>query len=253
MTTRSIFSIIIIAVISVFTNASNKNSKINIMSYNIRNGIGMDEKRDLNRTAATITAENPDVVCVQEVDSVTGRSGGAYVLGDLAKATNMHPTFAAAIDFMGGKYGIGILSKEEPLSVKRIALPGREEERALVIAEFSNYVVACTHLSLTPADQLASVQLIVNETSQYTKPVFLCGDFNAYPNSEVIAAFKKQFKIISQTKHASWPSDSPKDMIDYIMVLKSTAKGVKVGNAHVVNGTLASDHLPQCVAVDIRH
>ena len=137
MTTRSVFSIIIIAVISVFANASNKNSKINIMSYNIRNGIGMDEKRDLNRTAATITAENPDVVCVQEVDSVTGRSGGAYVLGDLAKATNMHPTFAAAIDFMGGKYGIGILSKEEPLSVKRIALPGREEERACVIAEFS--------------------------------------------------------------------------------------------------------------------
>ena len=202
------------------------------MSYNIRNGIGMDEKRDLNRTAATITAENPDVLCVQEVDSVTGRSGGAYVLGDLAKATNMHPTFAAAIDFMGGKYGIGILSKEEPLSVKRIALPGREEERACVIAEFSNYVVACTHLSLTPADQLASVQLIV---------------------SEVIAAFKKQFKIISQTKHASWPSESPKDMIDYIMVLKSTAKGVNAGNAHVVNGTLASDHLPQCVAVDIRH
>ena len=165
------------------------------MSYNIRNGIGMDEKRDLNRTAATITAENPDVVCVQEVDSVTGRSGGAYILGDLAKVTNMHPTFAAAIDFMGGKYGIGILSKEEPLSVKRIALPGREEERALVIAEFSNYVVACTHLSLTPADQLASVQLIVNETSQYTKPVFLCGDFNAYPNSDVIAAFKKQFSF----------------------------------------------------------
>ena len=253
MTTRSVFSIIIIAVISVFTNASNKNSKINIMSYNIRNGIGMDEKRDLNRTAATITAENPDVVCVQEVDSVTGRSGGAYVLGDLAKATNMHPTFAAAIDFMGGKYGIGILSKEEPLSVKRIALPGREEERACVIAEFSNSVVACTHLSLTPDDQLASVQLIVNETSQYTKPVFLCGDFNAYPNSDVIAAFKKRFKIISQTKQASWPSDSPKDMIDYIMVLKSTAKGVNAGNAHVVNGTLASDHLPQCVAVDIRH
>ena len=103
MTTRSVFSIIIIAVISFFANASNKNSKINIMSYNIRNGIGMDEKRDLNRTAATITAENPDVVCVQEVDSVTGRSGGAYVLGDLAKDTNMHTTFAAAIDFMGGK------------------------------------------------------------------------------------------------------------------------------------------------------
>ena len=35
MTTRSIFSIIIIAVISVFANASNKNSKINARRYYI--------------------------------------------------------------------------------------------------------------------------------------------------------------------------------------------------------------------------
>ncbi|MGN0214587.1 MAG: endonuclease/exonuclease/phosphatase family protein [Muribaculaceae bacterium] len=253
MNIRSIFSIVAIIVISAFANAADKtNCKINIMSYNIRNGIGMDDKRDLSRTSATICAEKPDVVCVQEVDSVTGRSNGAYVLGDLAKETNMHPTFAAAIDFMGGKYGIGILSKTEPINVKRIALPGREERRALLIAEFDNYVVACTHLSLTPDDQLASVPLIVNEAIRYNKPFFLCGDFNAYPTSNVIAAFKEHFKIISQTKHASWPSDTPKDMIDYIMVLKTTAKGVKASNAHVVSDTLASDHLPQFVTVGIR-
>ena len=253
MTIKNLFSIIIIATISALANASNKtDNTINIMSYNIRNGIGIDDKRDLNRTAATINAELPDVVCVQEVDSVTGRSGGAYILGDLANVTNMHPTFAAAIDFMGGKYGIGILSKQKPLSVKRVALPGREERRALLIAEFQDYVVACTHLSLTPDDQLLSVPIIADEAMRYTKPFFICGDLNAKPDSNVIAAFKKHFKIVSQTKHATWPSDKPQDLIDYIMVLKSSAKDVKAGKAHVVNGTLASDHLPQCVTIGIR-
>ena len=53
---------------------------LRIMSYNIRNGRGMDEVTDLGRIAEAIRKVAPDVVAVQEVDSVTGRSGGIDVL-----------------------------------------------------------------------------------------------------------------------------------------------------------------------------
>ena len=87
-----------------------------LMSYNVKNGQGMDGFADYGRTANVILKEKPDVVALQELDSATMRSKGAYVLGELAQRTGMHATYAPAIDFDGGKYGIGILSKERPLS-----------------------------------------------------------------------------------------------------------------------------------------
>ena len=53
-----------------------ENNTLRIMSYNIRNGRGMDDVTDFRRTAAVINKVCPDVVAVQEIDSVTGRSGG---------------------------------------------------------------------------------------------------------------------------------------------------------------------------------
>ena len=113
---------------------------LRIMSYNIRNGRGMDEVTDLERIAEAIRKVAPDVVAVQEVDSVTGRSGGIDVLRTLGERTLMFPTYAPAIDFDGGKYGVGMLSKEKPVSYRYIALPGREEERVLLWVEFERYI-----------------------------------------------------------------------------------------------------------------
>lgn len=76
----------------------------------------------------------------QELDSVTQRNNGVYSLGELAKRTLMHATYAPSIDFQGGKYGIGMLSKEKPLGFKRISLPGKEEKRSLLIVEFADYM-----------------------------------------------------------------------------------------------------------------
>ena len=222
---------------------------ISIMSYNVRNGIGIDRVTDLSRVATTIKEQAPDVVCLQEIDSVTVRSKGKYVLGDLAEQLNMQPYFSAAINFGGGKYGIGLLARKPAEHVKRIPLPGREESRTLLIADFGNYAIACTHLSLTHEDQLLSIPIIIAEAEKYNKPFYICGDFNAKPDSPTIQELRKSFTIISQTDSATYPSDKPTELIDYIMVYKANEKRVNIQNAHVVKGTLASDHLPQCVRV----
>lgn len=46
---------------------------------------------------------------------MTRRSGQKYVLGEIAERTQMHACFAPAIEFEGGKYGIGLLTKQVPL------------------------------------------------------------------------------------------------------------------------------------------
>ena len=99
---------------------------LRIMSYNIHNGVGLDGKRDYARIAKAILRMSPDVVALQELDSATRRSGGVDILRELSDQTLMHRVYAPAIDYQGGKYGIGLLSKEKPLNYKFVPLPGRE-------------------------------------------------------------------------------------------------------------------------------
>ena len=106
---------------------------IKIMSYNVRNAKGMDNVRDYSRVAKVILEAAPDVVAVQELDSMTSRSGRNHVLGEIAKLVNMHAEYFPAISFDGGKYGIGILSKEQPLEVKGYPLPGRRRRELFLL------------------------------------------------------------------------------------------------------------------------
>ena len=82
---------------------------LKLMSYNVRNTKGMDGVRNYQRIANVIINESPDVVAIQELDSMTTRSEQKYVLGELAERTQMHGNYVPAISFQGGKYGIGIV------------------------------------------------------------------------------------------------------------------------------------------------
>ena len=219
------------------------------MSYNIRNCIGMDRVQDLDRVAEVINGAGPDIVAIQEVDSVTGRSGGRDILSNLGALCGMHPTFAAAIDYDGGRYGIGILSKELPISVQRYPLPGREETRALVVAEFEDFYFACTHLSLTHEDCLASVDILNTIASKAGKPFFLSGDFNATPDSDVIDALQEHFVILTNPDELTFPADKPDRTLDYIMVSRKFYPSITAGTPEVVNAPMASDHRPQVVKI----
>ena len=223
---------------------------IRVMSYNIHNSTGMDNKVDYQRIADVITKIAPDVVALQELDSVTNRSNGVDVLAHLAGLTAMYPVFGASITYDGGKYGIGILSKEKPVSWKRIPLPGREELRSLLIAEFKNYVACCTHFSLNSDDRLASVSIIDQAVKDFNKPIILAGDINAAPESPVLKAFQENWAILSDSTKFTYPSDKPSRTIDYIFGYKSKGYTYPVWQTRVLNEPVASDHLP--LFVDVR-
>lgn len=170
----------------LFALSAQSQNSLRLMTYNIKNANGMDDVCDFQRIADVINHIHPEVVALQELDSMTHRSGQKYVLGEIAGRTQMHAYFAPAIDYDGGKYGIGLLTKEIPVSLKTMTLPGREEARALIMAEFDNYIYCCTHLSLTEEDRMASLELIKDFAAAHKKPFFLAGDLNAQPESAFI-------------------------------------------------------------------
>ena len=220
---------------------------LKLMSYNVRNTKGMDGIRNLQRVANVIINEAPDVVAVQELDSMTTRSNQQYVLGELAERTQMHATYAPAISFQGGKYGIGILSKETPLNIRTYPLPGREEARMLLVAEFENYVFACTHLSLTEEDRLASLDIIKSSVVKSNKPYFLAGDLNDQPDSKFIQALQEDFQVLTHIKKPTFPAPEPTETIDYIAAWKHGSNDFANLSAQVLEEPVASDHRPLSV------
>ena len=235
---------------ALFIFSAQAQNTLKLMSYNIKNANGMDNVCNFQRIANVINNTSPDVVAIQEVDSMTNRSGQKYVLGEIAERTQMHGYFAPAIDYDGGKYGIGLLTKQVPLRLQSLPLPGREEARTLILAEFADYIYCCTHMSLTEEDRMKSLELVKAFTSSSTKPLFLAGDMNAEPESGFIKELQKDFQILSNPKQHTFPAPDPKETIDYIATLKQNAKGFAVISAKVINEPMASDHRP--ILVELR-
>lgn len=220
---------------------------LQVLTYNVRHCAGMDLVVDYDRTAAVIIQQQPDVVALQELDSMTSRSGRQDQIGELASRTYYHPVFGSAIDFDGGKYGVGILTRELPLSSKRIPLPG-EEPRVLLVVELKDYVLACTHLDLEEAERLASVSLIVEEAQRWQKPFLLAGDWNDTPDSPLLQEMKQHFTLLSGSE-PTYPADKPQDCIDYVASFK--AHSLVPIDSHVIEEPEASDHRPLMVRIGL--
>jgi endonuclease/exonuclease/phosphatase family metal-dependent hydrolase len=224
---------------------------LRIMTYNIRHGAGMDDVIDLNRQSKVIYDAQPDVVGLQEVDSCVKRSNKIHQAAVLAKALGMYSTFGPAIPLTGGKYGVAILSKEKPLSVRNKPLPGKEA-RTLLVCEFQEYVFACTHLDLEEENRLTSLNIILDEAASWDKPFFICGDWNDTPSSTLITKMKKNFTFLNfiteSSTYYTFPARTPNKIIDYIASYGRVVKSIR--KRQVINEPEASDHRP--VLVEIR-
>lgn len=245
-----LLSLLLLVIIS--TSCGNTSQHLKIASYNVRNARGMDNVTDFDRVSTVINDMNADAVAIQELDSATERSNGIVVLEELAKRTNMHASFNGSIEFQGGKYGNGILTKEKPLQVEAIELPGREEKRSLLIVELKHFVLCCTHLSLNEEDRQSSVEIIQQHTNKYTsKPIFLVGDLNAGPNSKEIKYLSNNWTMLNDPAKHTFPSDNPDVTIDYLFLKNNQNFKHTLINTDVVAEPMASDHRPLLVELKI--
>jgi endonuclease/exonuclease/phosphatase family metal-dependent hydrolase len=253
---KKLLSILTCVLVLSFTGCSpltksigKERSSIKILSYNIRNCRGMDDSTNYQRIANIITRIDPDVVMLQELDSATQRSNGIIVLNEIALVTGMNKTYGASIGYQGGKYGIGVLTKEIPVKWKVVPLPGREEKRSLLIVELNDYLICSTHFSLTEEDRKASVEIINSALKDTGKPVFLGGDFNSVPGSEVITNIEKKWLMLNNPEIPTIPSNKPQRCIDFIFAANFTGHTFVTKQTVVEDEPVASDHLPVWVEV----
>lgn len=219
---------------------------LELMTYNVRHGTD----------GIASVVEGATLAAIQELDSCNRRTP-VFQLEELSKALDGRPFhFAGAFPFADGAYGNGVLSKEPIDASFTVALPvaGGAEPRSMAIVETSECVFASVHLDHMSSEARMEQVRFINEWfrehySGSLKPVFLCGDFNSRPESEVIGLMKKHWKQLSGTDFTH-SSDNPHGCIDYIFAYKDAAP-VRVLSASVVTSAgLLSDHFPVKVTVE---
>lgn len=243
---KKITLFIIAVAVFAFTACNPKQISTRIMCYNVHNCVGLDGELSCERIAKIINDADADAIAIQELDSMTTRHPGHDMLKELAELTGMHPTFAPSIDYKGGKYGIGMLTKQKPISYRRVPLPCRSEPRSLLIVELEDYYYCCTHLSLHEEDRITSIGIIVDELSKLDKPVMIAGDFNARPNSEPMRMMGEHFHVFKKTEGTGYTirADKPHAEIDFICLFTDNGASAEVTSHTVINAPVESDHLP---------
>ena len=229
------------------------NGGFRMMTYNIQ--YCYDEASTIipDRTAARIIAENPDFCCVNEVRDSEAHPEATV----LAKLTGMHKTFGTNL----------LLSREEPISSESFALPTSSAgwgTRYCLISEFTNFCVAVTHLDVAresagtaevQASNAVSFAAIRDRFAHYTKPIFLCGDWNTRPDWDNMAVANEFLEILSPTNgvrtyHGHRATGG--SIIDYIAVDKAHRGDFFVQRSFVVDDIVTSDHNPVIVELYCR-
>lgn len=235
--------------------------EITLMSFNVRMGCGLNDPfklpeggfGHLPQCAEVIRAVNPDWVAIQEIDRCSLRAGHVDQTAELARLCGMHGTFVKKTPEKDGDYGLAILSKDKPMAVSKILMPGRAHTRCVEILEFRNYFVACSHFPLTDSLCEIAADIVRLNLADRDKPVFFAGDLNSKPDTKAIAILKKGFTILSDVTQNTFPADAPRCCIDYIMVDTKHANMVEVISRKVIAAPEATDHCALVVKAKFRH
>lgn len=222
-----------------------------VMSYNVHHCRGVDNNIDYARVAEVINRVSPDFVALQELDSATSRNNGKVCIDELAAETGMFATYASAIKFGGGSYGIGLLSKEIPLSSCVLPLVSSGEARRLLVVEFQDCVVCCTHFPLDEDSRMSSAYILCNALRDCKKPLFLAGDMNCCvddPEQQLLAG---TYTVLNNPHDATYPSVSPEECIDFVYAMNNGYTFKSRASVVMFADSIASDHLPLYVDVDV--
>ncbi len=210
--------------------------RVTILSYNIFHGEDLYRKQpNLDSVAALINELKPDLVALQEVDSMTGRSERVYgkridYIRLLAEKTQMHGYFGKAMDFDGGGYGEGVLTrKKAQTSTHLLPIPSGGEPRSMIkvvypVAANKTLVFGATHLCHQHMpNKLAQVEKLNELLSNPSLPALLAGDLNFTPADEPYRMLQPNWKDAAVTAGdtaATYPTDAPERRIDYLWLSK---------------------------------
>ncbi len=158
--------------------------ELRLATWNIHMGVGLDGKRDLERTAQIIRNLNPDVMGLQEVDNHIDQEKSD--LQRLQTLTGMEVVAGPTMQRTSGDYGNALLTRLPVVAVERydISVKGREPRGVLIVQlewQGQKLQVAVTHLGLLPGERRTQVRRLIECLSEKDRrPLILMGDFNEW-------------------------------------------------------------------------
>lgn len=262
MKTKTVlFFLVILAYQTLWSQTDADRSRVlSVLSFNILHGATMKGDFDLDVIAKVIKDVNPDFVALQEVDFKTNRARQFDLVTELGWRTKLIPLFGKAMEYDGGEYGEGVLSRYSFLSSRNVALPhsrGNEPRAALEIitAIRSKDTIAFvgTHLDhlSNEKDRVAQVKKINEVFSLNRYPTILAGDLNDIPGTKPIDILEEIWlpAYDKDNPEPTYPSGVPVKKIDYIMFYPKNRW--KVLETRVINDSIASDHCAYWVRVEL--
>ncbi|XOV92919.1 MAG: endonuclease/exonuclease/phosphatase family protein [Bacteroidota bacterium] len=235
------------------------NPQIRVLSFNILHGATIKGDFNLDVIANVIKATDPDFVALQEVDFKTNRAKKLDLVTELGWRTKMSPLFGSAMEYDGGQYGEGILSRYSFIKTRDVGLPhspGNEPRAALEILSAlpSGDTIAFVGTHLEHRDSLDRVSQVnkINEVFlQNTYPTILAGDLNAIPGSQPINILEKIWtpSYDKEKPEPTFPSDGPRIKIDYVMFYPKNRW--RVIETKVIEDAIASDHCAYLVTLEL--
>jgi endonuclease/exonuclease/phosphatase family metal-dependent hydrolase len=227
-----------------------------LLSYNIHKGIGgRDRRYDLRRVIDVIEHENPDLICLQEVDHNCRRSRFHNQSQLLAKHFNAVGYLRqTTVRLKSGGYGNLILSRWPIHSCHQISLRmeskrPRGAQLAIVETPEGPLHLVHWHLGLAEKERHWQVEHLLSHhlfQEADDMPVLVAGDSNDWRNTLARGPFARYgFSQVTTpvSRFRSFPAYFPMGALD-----KAFYRGnVFVRGARVVRGKLAkraSDHLP---------
>ncbi len=158
-------------------------SVLTAMTYNIHQGFGADGRLDLGRIAQVIASADPDLVALQESDTVRVTSGGVDAVRWLARALGYHEAYGPPSREQ--TYGVAILSRFPIESWRYVLLPSVDDQRALVEVHVTvrgvALVVFAAHIGLDRDERQLQAGFVLNLTASVPGRALLMGDFNSCP------------------------------------------------------------------------
>lgn len=233
---------------------------IKVLSFNIYHGETMNHDFDLDIIAQVIIDSQADFVALQEVDFKTKRARNYDLATELGWRTKMASLFGKAMNYDGGEYGEGILSKYSFLQSRNIALPhstGNEPRSALEIISIlptgDTIAFIGTHLDHTndDTDRIAQAKEINKVFSSNLYPTILAGDLNAEPQSTPINILESIWgsSYKQNNPKPTYPSVQPSQKIDYVMFYPKDAW--RVLGVDIIQDSIASDHCAYLVTLEL--
>ncbi|WP_296165905.1 endonuclease/exonuclease/phosphatase family protein [uncultured Brevundimonas sp.] len=240
-----------------------------LLTYNVHRCVGTDRRLDVARVAAVIAEQEPDIVCLQELDVGRARTGHVDQAEAIARDLAMTFHFNAAMRIEAEEYGDAILSLHPERLLKSGALPtvrgvpGLEPRGALWAAiDFDGVTlnVINTHLGLVPREQRLQAAALIGAGwaghPDCKGPTILTGDFNA---TSMTRPYKTLTRHLADAQRLlglkpsvkTFPSTFPTIRIDHAFVTPDIVP-TRIWAPRSPLARAASDHLPLVMDFEIR-